>query len=70
MKKEMDSRLVIGIIAALVLVLGFFGWRMFAGSGSSNNKLSPQEAGLGKPVYPAGGATPGQPSPGGTPTTQ
>ena len=53
MKNDIDNRLVIAIVAALVLVLGFFGWRMFT-SGSGGAKVSPQQAGLGKPLYPAG----------------
>lgn len=54
MKKEIDNRLVIALVAVLVLIVGFFGWRMFAPR-PEGSTLSPQEAGLGKPLYPAGG---------------
>jgi hypothetical protein len=54
MKKEIDTRIVIAVIAVLVVAVGIFGWRMFAPRGGGNN-LTPQEAGLGKPVFPSGG---------------
>ena len=67
MKKEMNARMVIAVIAVLVVVVGFFGWRMFASNpGSGGDKLSPQQAGLGKPLYPAGqGQTPNNATPAG-----
>ena len=67
MKKEVDTRIVIAIIAVLVIAIGIFGWRMFAPKGEGGNNLTPRQAGLGKPVYPSGGqgqlpnsASPGQ----------
>jgi hypothetical protein len=58
MKKEIDTRLMIAVIALVVIAVGFMGWRMFAPRGEGSN-LSPAEAGLGKPVYPSTGQ--GQP---------
>lgn len=61
MKKEVDTRLIIAVIAVVLITVGVFGWRMLAPRGGGSNNLTPKEAGLGKPVYPAGGQpqTPG-----------
>lgn len=55
MKKEVDPRLVIVIIAVVVAVLGFGAWRMWAVPGGLK---SPKEAGLGRPMKP--GEIPGK----------
>lgn len=62
MKKELDPRLLIGLIAVLMIIIGIVGWRMFAPR-PEGASLSPEEAGLGKPMYPAGqNPAPAQPT--------
>lgn len=53
MKKEIDPRLVTALIAVVVIIVVFFGYREFGGSSSGNKALTPQQAGLGKPVLPS-----------------
>jgi len=68
MQKEVDPRIVIAVIAVAVIVLGVLLWRQFGTSAATGAAVSPQQAGLGRPMYPPGqGAAPGGLPPGGSP---
>ena len=57
-RRELDTRLVVSIIALIVVVIGAIAWWRFVGpSGPQTAK----EAGLGKPMHP--GEIPGQRGP-------
>lgn len=69
MKREIDTRAAIALIAVVVIVLGVVIWRQFGNSAASSTAISPQQAGLGRPMYPPGagaalGSAPGSGSPG------
>jgi hypothetical protein len=51
-KKEVDPRLAMALVGALLVIGGVFAWKQFAPSGAG--PVSAKAAGLGKPVYPAG----------------
>ncbi len=53
MKKEIDPRLVYGVIGLVVLIVGFILYRNFTNSPSAGGAITPQQAGLGKPVLPS-----------------
>lgn len=57
MRKEVDPRIGIAIVAVIVIVIGIFAWRMWA---TPSGLKSPKEAGLGRPMKP--GEIPGQTS--------
>ena len=52
MRKELDPRIAIAVVAILVVIIGVFAWRRVFTNPASGGPISPQEAGLGKPVYP------------------
>jgi len=67
MQRELDMRVVLGLLALVVVVAGFFLYRSFSGGGSA--PVSAAQAGLGPPVQPGGplptgavGGAPVQPS--------
>ncbi len=53
MKKELDQRLVYGAIGLIVLILVIVLYRNFTNSPASGGAITPQQAGLGKPVLPS-----------------
>ncbi len=53
MKKEIDQRLVYGVVGFIVLILVFVLYRNFTNSPASGGAITPQQAGLGKPVLPS-----------------
>jgi hypothetical protein len=55
MRKEIDPKLAIVIVAVLIAALGFGAWKLWAVPGGLR---SPKEAGLGRPMKP--GEIPGQ----------
>lgn len=54
MKRELPMGLVAAIICLLVIGIGWYAWRAFLSSPAQGTAISPQQAGLGKPVYPPG----------------
>lgn len=83
MKQQVNPKIFFAIIAALVVALGAIAARQFGLGKGSDKPLTPEQAGLGKPMYPAstapvgGGAQTGsaevpvgQPTKTGTPTGQ
>lgn len=53
MKKTIDPRMGMAVVAIAVVILVFFAYHFFASNPSSGTAVSPQSAGLGKPVYPS-----------------
>ncbi len=53
MKKTIDPRMGIAVVAVAVIILVFFAYHFYANNPSSGTAVSPQSAGLGKPVYPS-----------------
>jgi hypothetical protein len=54
MKQQVNPTLVIGIVVALLLILGIAAWRMFGNNpAGGSSPTSAAQAGLGKPMYPA-----------------
>ncbi len=53
MKKNIDPKIITTVLVLLVLVIGFLAYRQFANNPASSTAVSPQQAGLGKPVLPS-----------------
>lgn len=58
MKREIDSKFFIGLIAVVVIVVGIIAWRQF---GARSGQMTAAQAGLGKPMHP--GEIPGRQAP-------
>jgi hypothetical protein len=55
LKKEIDKRLAIGVIALVLILVGALAWWKFW---TPKGQMTAAEAGLGKPMYP--GEIPGK----------
>lgn len=54
MKQQISPSIVIAIIAVLVIIIGAAAWRSFAHSPADGETVKPEQAGMGRPMTPAG----------------